>query len=218
MESVKYNGAVWSKRGVVHRLLYYYRLSSSENVERGLAWYNEAHKFCEDLAIKSGYQTFQIAGVVAALSPMQAWDVNKDLALKFALHNRRNVHTRDQVSKADDCLVADSPEKIFKLLTVNGAKTSHFFWNILYPNTCSGVTIDRHAIGACVYSPSNAKTLADNMGNLTPNQYRFMMDCYVRGAQISNILPHQFQAVIWGVYREQKGLPETYNIQELAPF
>jgi hypothetical protein len=149
---------------------------------------------------------------------MVAWDVNKQNVRDFLKGTRESVHTKAQVAKAHDCLHTQYPEEIFNLLTINKAKTSWFFWNILYPDTVSGVTIDRHAIGSCVFSPSNADVIPEGYGNITINQYNFFMRAYMRAAEIRGILPHQMQAIVWETYKSLRSKGKDVEPEIEAPF
>lgn len=218
MKEIKFKNNRLTTRGVVSRLTNYYKNSSAEHKARGMSWYNEAHQFCVDLGVKAGVPTFQVAGVVSALSPMQSWDINRDNAAKFLIDKKDDVHTKAQVAKAHECLRADTPEEIFTLLTKDGVKTSWFFWNILYPNESAGVTIDRHAIGSSVFSMSEAKVIPDGYGNLTSNQYKFLDNAHRVAAERIGILPHQLQATIWGTYREARQLTNHKEYERVVPF
>lgn len=214
MEKIKFKGKGISTHGLVKRILYYHGIANPENLEQGMSWYNRAHEFCKELGEELNLPLFHVAGVVAALSPLVEWSVNKQNARDFLQGTRVSVHTKSQIAKAHACLHTEYPEEIFNLLTIKGTKTSWFFWNILYPDTASGVTIDRHAIGSCVFSPSNAAVIPDNYSHITINQYNFFMRVYMRAAEIRGILPHQMQAIVWEVYKSIRSktndvLPET---------
>lgn len=208
---MKFKRQELKKSGVVRRLLHYYSLATAEDIQHK-DWYFEANQFCKQLSDDFGVPLFQVVGVCAALSPQKNWQENKKLTFNF-MRGNRSGHYKQQIDKADQCLTADSAENIFRLLTKNGMKTSWFYWNILYPDVETGVTIDRHAIGACVFSPTNIQTIPDGYGMLTVGHYKFFSECYASGAKIQALRPHEFQAIVWSVYRRLKELPTEYQTE-----
>lgn len=209
---IKFKHKIYTRRGIVARILHYYSLATFEEVLDGMSWYDSAHLFCVKTAEDFGITPIQVAGVVAALSPMQNWDINKDNTVRF-LNGDKAVHTLAQVSKAEACLETNSPEEIFKLLSKNGVKTSQFFWNIAFPDSNKGVTIDRHAIAVSVFSPSNLAPISEPYGKLSASQYKAFEEAFRRAAEIKNILPHQMQAVTWGVLRRLRGLASHKGLE-----
>lgn len=208
---MKFKRQELKKSGVVRRLLHYYSLAMPEDIQHK-NWYLEAHRFCKQLSDDFGVPLFQVVGVCAALSPQKNWQENKKLVFMFLRGSQRG-HFKQQILKAQQCMVAQTAEEIFNLLTKNGMKTSWFYWNILYPDVETGVTIDRHAIGACVFSPTNIQTIPDGYGVLTVGHYKFFSECYASGAKIQALRPHEFQAIVWSVYRRLKELPTEYQTE-----
>lgn len=224
-DKIKFHGKVLTLRGVVKRLLNHYTAitASSENRRKysiAQYWYMNAHQFCNELAANSGVKLFRVVGIVAALSPLKEWSQNKQVTKDFILKGSRKVHTRVQVDKAEQCLEADTPEDVFRLLTKDGLKTSQFFWNIYFPLEVGGVTIDRHALGAALSPSSKADTLSDADVRMCPSQYRFFSRAYAKAAEKVGLKPHSFQAMIWEYWKDKiaENTPTKQEQKEEAPF
>jgi len=206
MQQIKFKHKIYTKQQIKKRLLSYYKLAEQNEIENH--WYFTANEFACKLAQKHSLKTFQVCGVIAALSPQKNWQANKRLATEF-LRGKRHSQTAQQLNKAELCLTAKENE-IFALLTKTGLKTSYFYNNILFPFIDSGVTIDRHAIGACVVSIKNIQKFTGDF-KLTKTQYDFFAECYSEIAEQKNILPLQLQSTIWQTYRRLKELPLKYQ-------
>lgn len=191
---------------LVKRLLAFY--DSATNEERNSNWYIEANQFAIELAERFNKPLIQVCGVIAALSPQKNWQENKRLAVLF-LQGKNHGQTKMQLKKADSCLLTECETEIFNLLTKNGLKTSQFFLNLLHPNKSIGITIDRHAVGACLFTPNNIEALPEI--RMTKTQYDVFQDVYISTANKLAIKPHELQAIVWKAYRRLKGLPLAYN-------
>lgn len=213
MDRIKFQHKIHTKAAIKKRLLSYLELSTE--TERNYLWYKDAHNFASLLATKHGLQVFQVAGVIAALSPQKSWPENKKITQAF-LRGVRNSHTAAQLYKAELCLQAENENEIFGILTKTGLKTSYFYNNILYPTIDSGVTIDRHAIGACLNSFKNIQRPMAGT-KLTKPQYDFFAQAYTEVAVSKNILPLHLQSTIWQTYRRLKDVHEQYD-REYIPF
>lgn len=213
----KFKGEVIRKSSAVQRLLHYYSLATAEEINKGLNWYNEANQYAKQMAEENNLPLFVVCGIISALSPQKNWQENKKLAWEFIYKGKRGGHTSAQIDKAEACLLADNANDIFNLLTKEGKKTSWFFYNILHPTIETGTTIDRHAIGTCVYNHNKIKTIPDAWATMTIHQYNFFQEVYASAAQHRGILPHQMQAIVWTVFRRCKGLVDEYKVQTDAP-
>jgi hypothetical protein len=207
--NIQFKNEKLTSSGVTRRLLHYYSLANDTD-KQNRNWYIDANNFCNELSEAYNKPLFQVAGVCAALSPMKNWQSNMKLTRDF-MKGSRGGHYGSQIDKAKLCLKSNEDE-IFYVLTKNGLKTSQFYLNIAKPTEVNGVTIDRHAIGASIYSPKNIQTLPDSHGLMSVNQYKFFQSCYMSASEIVEYRPHEFQAIIWSVYRRLKNLPQEYNV------
>jgi hypothetical protein len=208
---MRFKNKQYTKSGVIRRLLHYYRKANTDDL-LNVNWYKDANEFCKQLSEDFDVPLFKVVGVCSAMSPQKNWQENKKLTFHF-LRGKRGGHYPNQVEKAQACITANDAEEIFNMLTIGGKKTSWFFYNILYPDIPTGVTIDRHAIGACVFSPKEIKALPDEYSNISINQYKFFAECFVLSARIVGVLPHEFQAIVWSVYRRLRELPPVYEVE-----
>lgn len=211
----KFKNKELTKTKVVKNLLRYYALATPEDIQTGINWYPEANQFCKDLSDRYDLDLCKVVGITAALSPQTSWDMNKRYASDFIENRGRGfMGNRERTIKAKNIYNANDPAKIQDYLatTPNGAKkTKAFYRNILLPGFCDTVCIDRHALAAGQQRPENTKALQDSEAHLSGKQYSFLSDCYVYAANKVGMIPSSFQAVIWTVYRKQRGLDKTVN-------
>ncbi len=203
---MKLSHKTYKQSTVVKRLLLYYE--QSHDNERQFNWYANANKFAYDLSERYNVPILNVCGVIAALSPQKGWSENKKIAHEF-LSGLERGHTRQQLKKARQCLLLDKEVEIFDSLSIGGKKTSHFFMNILQPTNENFVTIDRHAIGSCIFDYN--KIIGQPPEQLTVSQYYFMVDCYKIAAKRKQILPNMLQSTIWQAYRRIKEVHEQYD-------
>lgn len=175
-------------------------------------WYGQAHDFAIGLCITNELprDTENIAkacGIIAALSPMCSWDVNKRLASQMMsdsiLFNVWDVANnmpclKSNAKKAAAILLSNgSDQEILDIL--KGPKTSAFFLNIMYPDKAISLTMDRHAISIAV----GFKLPKDQM-QMTAKQYDFFQECYRWTAAKLGINPLILQSATWVVWRKMK--------------
>lgn len=206
-----FKGVKLRESEVAERLLSYYNEAGYEEISDGLLWYKDANRFVTDRSIKYEVKPFRVAGVLSALSPQKSWEHNKQLTDSF-LKGSRKGHTRVQIDKAEQCLIAKKPSDIYRLLSKGQVKTSQFYLNILCPNMTFGTTIDRHAITACLYDTDNLQEIDNSIYKLTKNQYHFFSNCYKQVSQQLSVKPHEAQAIIWCTVKKLK------NKEEEVPF
>lgn len=199
---------------IINNLLRYYNLATPEDIKEGLEWYKKEHQFCLTLAGIYNLPVENVVGAYSALSPQCSIALNRlFLASLLASRNSRRITTHDRSSKARKCLKAQNREEILNALgrSEKGAnKTRSFFLNIAYPNETNGITIDRHAFACAIQRPEKISALGEGL-KLTEKQYKFLEDCYIKAAQKVNIRPHEFQAILWTVYRRLRNIHEKYK-------
>lgn len=217
MNNIKFKGNILTQKKIVNNLVRYYNLANDSEINEGLKWYTDANQFAVNLSNKYNIPLHSVCGIIAALSPQTSWLQNKILVNRFLKGDRLNMHTTVQMDKAIKCLNSNETE-IYGFLSIGHIKTTQFYYNILNPLSSFGATIDRHALLACLKRPIlGINSLNDSMSSMTKNQYRFFELCYIVGAKQLDILPHEFQAIIWVVVRRLRELTnETILIK--APF
>lgn len=158
-------------------------------INHGMSWYEQAHYEALSLSLASGYSLRQCVGVLAALSPNNKWERNKIDAANFLAVPSLDTKVctfMNQRKKALAILLVDTDEAIEKIL--NGDKTRNFYNNILYFDSSKRVTVDMWAYRSV---------------NLEPKKkfYRLVESAYSNVAKDLEMLPHQLQAIVWGVVR-----------------
>lgn len=155
-------------------------------------WYFTARDEIEERAAALNIDPDVFTGIVAALSPQNAWDTpsgkrpNLDAASTF-IATGRNVHTRTQMLKAIAIRDGSAP-----LDALRGPKERSFFLNLSRPGATDAVTVDRWAARA-----AGAKV------NLTPRSYERVADQYRRAAKRLKLSPDALQAAVWAQVRRQ---------------
>lgn len=176
-----------------------YRLSTARDRQDGESWYREAREFAESL----DSNVSRAVGIMAALSPNQSWPVNRSMTAQFYA-GRRNVHTANNVSKAERILAGGDPLDI-----LGGPKVRAFYLNIMGINSEETVTIDRHAIMVCEGRVMRDAELKSHFGIRRNRQY---VSEYIRAAEIlskefgKTITPFQVQATVWVWWRRNHAI------------
>lgn len=188
MKSIIYNGKKYGKRHVINNIL---REFESIKGEPKTDFYSDALIFCQELANMSGYSVIEIAGALAALSPLKSWSQNKVLTID-AITGKKVKHTRVQVAKVDKIL--GSGMDVGEITTtLSGLKTMAFFRNIIGDDTV--VTIDRHAVNLAL------NKLVYN--SMSTSVYNFLSGCYKVASSVVSVRPHELQSATWFSWREK---------------
>lgn len=175
---------------VAENVLTVWESATDAHRDSGMAWYGAAHEFALEI---SGGDITRGAGVLAALSPNKAWDVNMRLAARAFLDGSASGTLGNAVGKANAILGGSDPLDVLG----NGLKTRNFYLNIARPGCPEAVTIDRHA-----YDVALAERNPDNKRlGLTPTRYAAFAETYREAAMAVGVLPLQMQAVTWEAWR-----------------
>jgi hypothetical protein len=176
-----------------------FRLSTPTDYADGMAWYTMAREYAGTLDT----DVSRAAGVIAALSPQQAWPTNKKMAGEF-YNGRRDVHTTDNVRKAERILNGETPLDI-----LGGPKVRAFYKNIMGMDDAETVTIDRHAIMVAEGRIIQGEALKAYFGTKRNRQY---VQEYVNAARIlsketgNHLTPAEVQATVWVWWRRNHAL------------
>jgi hypothetical protein len=163
----------------------------------GNVWYDNAHHFCFDLAVKYNLPVGLVVGCLAVLSPQCEWSTNK-LAVESILAIGQSFHQvfPKNIKKAK-AIVED---KIAPIVIMGGGrygqKVRSFYDNILHPYSSPLVTVDTHAIRAAFGGYSVTKkqlrwVFESKIG------YSTVQSAYQEVAIDRNLQPHRLQAAIW---------------------
>lgn len=126
------------------------QLATHQEIADGLAFYPGAHGLCRLLAPLSTHPRLtpkHIAGIYAALSPMNTWDSNvANIIDVIRDHSAASVNTTDiNLHKALRIRMGEDPERV-----LGGSKVRSFYRAIADPSNILPVAIDRHLINCAL--------------------------------------------------------------------
>jgi hypothetical protein len=182
----------------VENVLGVYNNSTALDLRTGLTWYMDAHNFAK---ILDPNNVSRAAGIIAALSPLNGWENNKNKAALLYRQNGggENVGLKKNVAKAQRIYNGEHPDNVLK-----GDKVTAFYRTILDPFGDIEPVIDRHAFDIAVGKRTDEKT----RGMLSRKGiYAEFANVYREAAKVAGIGAAQMQAVTWVAWR---------NIHEIA--
>lgn len=173
-----------------------------EDLMYGKGWYNRANFFSLALSEKYGVSEMKAAGIIAALSPLKEWTLNKAMAEEFIrTKGVISKHTSMQTMKARKILnQASTVQDVENYL--GGLKTVNFFNNIYNPFSKDHVTVDRHHIYL---------SLGWDAQSCTTKQYEFIKQNTIILADELNIIPNELQSTLWVCWKRIKKHEEKTN-------
>lgn len=183
----------------VSNVLAVYNGASAQNMREGLSWYLDAHNFAGMLADATGHSVSAMAGIIAALSPMNGWENNKNKARQLVTQgNGIGCGLRRNVVKAESILNGANPLDI-----LGGDKVRAFYQTILDPTGDIDPVIDRHAFDIAVGERTDEK----RRGILSrKGVYHEFAQVYRDAAKVAGIGAAQMQAITWVAWREALGI------------
>jgi len=190
-----------------------YEKITNQDLKSGLRWYKLANRICKSIAKKYNLKIETVAGIISALSPSINWKQNIiDTIELIEKENDAKVTTYNQNKlKALDILFSDELNlniyEYFFLKKKSGFKTANFYLNIVNPNDKTAVTIDRHILDIF-----NLPIKAIN----TNKKYLAFKAILIAKALQRNLIPCQYQAIIWKCHKRLKH--NTLNYEVEVPF
>lgn len=178
----------------VSNVLAVYNGASAHNMREGLSWYLDAHNYANLLSMTYDITPTAAAGIIAALSPMNGWENNKNKAAQLIRQdNGEGCGLYRNVAKALRILRGENP-----LDVLGGDKVRAFFQTILDPTGDIDPVIDRHAFDIAV----GERTCEKRRSILSrKGVYAAFADVYREAAIIAGIGSAQMQAVTWVEWR-----------------
>lgn len=180
--------------GNITSVFEYVMASASEaDLVAAINWYPLANAFCAQWAQAFGLETWQVAGITAALSPQLRWDKNKAQAIEVCarLQNDKSLvglmAYPANLGKAKRIFTGENP-----LDVLGGMKVRNFYRNLMLDETA--VTIDRHAASIALYGLDTAKS---GQIAVTDKLYKLLAQAYADVAQAYSIAPFVVQSVTW---------------------
>lgn len=175
-----------------------FRSATAEEIQAGADWYADAYTIAEALAARYDVSVSTAAGVIAALSPLNSWGNNINLATRFIAAGGLDAgYLKANLAKARAILAGADV-----LTTLSGLKVQNFYLGII-TRGAEGVCVDRHAYCLAV----NDRSVTNSVPKLSPKRYAEIADAYVRAARILSreydmrITPAQVQSVTWTLWR-----------------
>lgn len=179
------------------------RKNEARSIE-ALSWYERGGEFCHSIDRDNSLPAGTTAGVVAALSPLNHWQIQVDYTpgiISRACHLiARDVRPHDAITlsffsnkdKAARILQGEAP-----LVVLGGDKVRSFYRNLTGDD--DAVTIDRHAIEIAGWTGAKH----DNRDN--NKNYARIAFAFRAAAEDLNLTPCGIQALSWVYWRELKG-------------
>lgn len=189
----------------VSNVLAVYNGATAQNMREGLSWYLDAHNEARRLAdnptgLGAQAQIACAAGIIAALSPMNGWENNKNKARQLIAQNGdgNGCGLYRNVAKAVAIYNGADP-----LDVLGGDKVRAFYATILDPTGDIDPVIDRHAFDIAVGERTDEK----RRGILgRKGVYHEFANVYRDAAIIAGIGAAQMQAITWVAWREALGI------------
>lgn len=181
----------------VANVLSVYNGASADNIREGLSWYLDAHTEAHRLTPGDPAKG---AGILAALSPMNGWQNNKNKARQLIAQNGDGTGCGlyRNVAKAVAIFEGADP-----LDVLGGDKVRAFYQTILDPFGDIDPVIDRHAFDIAVGERTDEK----RRGILSrKGVYSEFAHVYREAAKIAGIGSAQMQAITWVAWREAIGV------------
>jgi len=121
--------------------------ASDQEVREGMDFYPGAHGLCRMFAKIADKPVDSVAGIYAALSPMNGWETNVANTLDVLRYgDGAQVNTpKPNFSKALRILQGEPPSTVLR-----GRKVSAFYRGIANPDDHSPIAVDRHLICAAL--------------------------------------------------------------------
>jgi hypothetical protein len=204
MEVIKIGDATYSKTKIKNNIMKTYQLRTDKETND---WYQDAHDWAVEVSnflFKfSGRRISkqQVLGVVSALSPMQEWNKNKEIAIQLIMTGDCGYMERGK-QKARDILRLGGHFRHFDSeikSILNGEKTKTFYENMVYPTRSNSVTVDRHAIAIAI-----GRTATDKEQSISKDVYTFIEKCYIMTSETLNLAPLHLQSITWQTWKRIK--------------
>jgi len=164
--------------------------TSRENLDNGFTWYENANEYAVQLSKEYKIGLAKVVGIMAALSPNNKWERNKIDTKLFletpSIKTKVCTFTNQRIKALE--IYHGTGETLEIKQVLRGVKTCNFFSNILNYKTCTAVTVDMWAFRSVKVEPKT-------------KNIPLVTQAYQEIAEELNIMPHQLQAVVWGVIR-----------------
>ena len=177
-----------------------YLRSSPADKEAGARWYKDAQLRCASLAQDYGFRAWQVAGVIAAISPGNSWELNmrqaeallawKSAGMPGPMPSVSTYSERNR-AKARAIMNGEAPE------WKRGPKVSAFYHLILTGGEADAVCVDGHAVNIAhgKRRPVSNRVKATEVARVR--------EAYRRLAAKLGISASTLQATVWVAWRRE---------------
>lgn len=192
---------------------------------QALNWYEDAYDWIHDLAKKTGMQGYQVAAVVALLSPRTNWDINKKQAevVCYAYHEWKTqgrggqyevppVNTKQRRKAVERLLRTQSG--IYDVS--NGQKVISFYHNLMLQDTYH-TTIDVWAWKSATGTPSPMYEDGRDR-HISKVEYSQLIKAFAIATEslkvegYSDLTPQKLQAILWVWERLRTQIPASREV------
>jgi hypothetical protein len=187
-----------------------YLQSTEIEKNMGLHWYADQHNYLRDMGGHFDIPLDVVCGITAALSPLISWQLNVNLTyhiLRFKGKLPSNIKTSCFPLNLKKAIKIYKSKKIYPSL--RGPKVIQFYLNLLNPFDDNSITIDTFMI-ACYYDIKNRD---DTRKYSTEKEIEFLKSEIKKLSEKYNLLPLQFQAIVWLTYHRIIRSMGSYNSQ-----
>ena len=185
-------------RGNVANLLRIYAQTSQQEREQGNSWYTTANEQAAQMATRYNTDITVAAAVIAAISPGLNWDLNVQAADAIFANVTADIPLPSLPSYGKNVARAKHIARTNDITSLSGQKVTAFHHNIVWPHIAGPVTIDRHMLRAWLALPNKGPLDCKN------TVYQAAVTDFTTAANLENLLPHNFQAIIWIAVRPTK--------------
>ena len=177
--------------GHVNNIVHAYRKATDTERVQGKHWYITARRIALDIHPNG-------IGMVAALSPAMAWDMNVTITRELADTGDCSYQSGVNKAKAIRIMRGEAPEDV-----LGGNKVLAFYRSIESQGDADSPCIDRHAFSVWLGQKTTDKRsqiLTDRKG-----AYEIVADAYRKAAEILDVKVDVVQAVTWISWRNAIG-------------
>lgn len=182
-----------------------YYSATCKEFDEGHNWYARSQILLKTEARIAQVDQTVYTAIVAATSPSVSWVKNIEVANEVIRGENSSV-TTNNFEKCRKILHYEID--VFNAFSRRTApKTYNFFFNLLDPKDPGFVTIDRHAIRACL----GQSRMLDFRGAIGVNYktYEILSEAYFELASHYGVLANQIQAVVWLYAKRMYGKKRT---------
>ena len=180
-----------------------FKQATTEEVQHGLTWYQDAQDACQDMADTYELPLVIVVGVLAALSPTNEWGRNKKDTNKMLSVFTSGGHCED----CAPCTYKTMRDKAWLILsngiaqdipaiakTLNGPKITDFFLCIMGSDVC---VIDGHAW--CIAN-ADRRTMQE-VPSIGKKLRKELQTAYSKAGKRHNMTAFEMQAATWVTWK-----------------